>query len=270
MNCVYPNRWNGRFEEYSEVELDALIEHAHSCPVHAQLVDYYLSFGGEVLDMAFDLDSFTLDDLASHLKSPILKQQSSVPLSYVESSRSDRVPTIVRGCKTSFLEQIRLLIPMFPSPEYAIAGDEQRTGWKEDEQTYYYGRLRCKRRKSVEGDNLLLLQSADAAFANHLVLVGEKEGDLTLALLADNNPIHPGFVSVLNFGANESPRVLFADKILTVSDLSKLDPEMIRTSIIRVDETSELLAWKELGYSIKSDGVLPELIRMALKNELDN
>jgi len=164
----------------------------------------------------------------------------------------------------TFLEQVKSIFSMSPSPIFVSAANDSQSVWEEDEETYFNESLKCKRRKSVEGHNLMMLQSDNDEFANRFVLLGNDETDLTLALLAGNNPIHKGYVSVLNFGENESPRKGFP-KILDVNDLSEYDTRIIQNSIARVDETSELLAWKELANTAVVDENLSETIHQAVK-----
>lgn len=164
-----------------------------------------------------------------------------------------------------FLEQIKSLIQMFPSPEFAFAADESPSSWKEDEEIYFDGKLKIKRRKSVKEENLLLLQTEDAEFANRIVLLGKDKSNLILALLSGNNPIHQGYVSVLNFGENESPKSFYSNQLLNIKDLSNFDEDLVRVSIARVDEDSELLNWKNLANSGEVDENLSGVIYQAIK-----
>lgn len=185
-------------------------------------------------------------------------------LRYAEAQR--KVAAKAAGASSwTFLEQIKSIFSMFPSPTFVAAEDNALSGWEEDAQTYFDGKLRCKRRKSVEGHNLLLLQSDNAEFANRFVLLGKDESDLTLALLTGNNPVHQGYVSVLNFGEKKSPENFYSNQILNISDLSKISGELIQNSVACVDEASELLAWERLTAAAENEENLSKTIQQAIK-----
>jgi hypothetical protein len=190
-------------------------------------------------------------------------------LRYAEAQREVPGEIVAVSSSLTFLEQIKSVFSMSPSPAFVSAGNNSQSGWEEDNKTYFDGKLKCKRRKSVEGHNLLLLQSDDAEFANRLILLGKDEADLILALLTANNPIHQGYVSVLNFGESESPEDYYSNKVLKISELPKFNARLIQNSIAHVDEMSELLAWKELADAGEIDKNLSQIIHQAVKAKED-